>query len=218
MKKFLFCCAALCFSLILKSQNPAVAIVNNNVLYAGVANPVIVAAPGVAAEKLVLISDDLEILKTESNNYLLTPKPSVVQAVLSFVTISGKDTSYFGSFMFKVKQLPAPSLTFVNQQIQCNQLTIDRNLLRVAPILSFRYFDELFNIEREFPTVVSFSIAFNQGGNIVTKQINGNKLPADIVNELLSLPKGETVNFDNINVRWIDGSTNRESSFNLILM
>lgn len=204
--------------MIVKSQNPAVAIVNNNVLYAGVANPVIVAAPGVAAESLVLTSDDLEIVKTESNSYLLTPKPNIFQAVLSFVTINGKDTSYFGSYVFKVKQLPAPSLTFVNQQIQCNQLTIDRNLLRIEPILSFRYFDEFFNIERGYPTVVSFSIAYNLSGSIVTKQIMGNKLPADLVKELLSLPKGETVNFDNINVRMNDYSTYRESSFNLILM
>lgn len=203
--------------MILKSQDPVVAIVRNNVLYAGVPNAVIIAVPGIETNELDLISNNLRIEKIEGNHYLLTPISNSIQAELSFISIHGNDTTQLGSWMFKIKQIPSPALTFANQVVSCSEISIERNQIRTFPLLSFRYDDDFSQFNLSSPAVVNFSISYMLSGKITTKEIKGDKIPVVIVNEILSSADLESIVIDNINVRLNSGIVYREKSFKVIL-
>ncbi len=170
-----------------------------NVLYRGVKNPVSISVPGVAPE---LVKPSLQggtlrpDAKAGKGNYIAEVKGGSTAKVVVSAEIDGKSRK-MGEFEFRVKDVPAPVATIAGTKGGL----ISPNRLAAAPTVIPKM--ENFDFELFFK-VTKFDLVYQVGTDLITKPVNGSKIPADAVAQIKRLKKGSRVYIENIKAVMLD--------------
>jgi gliding motility-associated protein GldM len=170
-----------------------------NVLYRGVKNPVSVSVPGVAPE---LVKPSLQggtlrpDAKAGKGNYIAEVKGGSTAKVIVSAEVDGKQRK-MGEFEFRVKDVPAPVATIAGTKGGL----ISPNRLAAAPTVIPKM--ENFDFELFFK-VTKFDLVYQVGTDLMTKPVNGSKIPADAVAQIKRLKKGSRVFIENIKAVMLD--------------
>lgn len=170
-----------------------------NVLYRGVKNPISVSVPGVAPE---LVKPSLQggTLKPDSKagkgNYIAEVKGGAKAKVIVSAEVDGKQRK-MGEFEFRVKDVPPPVATIAGTKGGL----ISPNRLAAAPTVIPKM--ENFDFELFFK-VTKFDLVYQVGTDLITKPVNGSKIPADAVAQIKRLKKGSRVYIENIKAVMLD--------------
>jgi gliding motility-associated protein GldM len=170
-----------------------------NVLYRGVKNPVSVSVPGVAPElvKPSLTGGTLRPdAKAGKGNYIAEVKGGSTAKVIVSAEVDGKQRK-MGEFEFRVKDVPAPVATIAGTKGGL----ISPNRLAAAPTVIPKM--ENFDFELFFK-VTKFDLVYQVGTDLMTKPVNGSKIPADAVAQIKRLKKGSRVFIENIKAVMLD--------------
>lgn len=177
-----------------------------NVLYRGVKNPVSVSVPGVAPELVYpsitggTISPDS---RSGKGNYIVKTTGGSTVVLQISAQIEGK-TRPMGEFSFRVKDPPSPIATIAGVE----EGLVSANRLKAAPTV----IPKMKNFDFElFFQVTKFDIVYQIGTDLITKQIVGNSIPADDLDQIGRLRLGSRVYIESIKAIMLD-ENNRPAS------
>ena len=94
------------FTLTISAQDAVIAAAKMNVLYIGVANPLEIAMPSVATDKLIVSATNADIKKINNENYIAT----VSRPGVATITVNGNGITTTKTFRIKPIPDPFPSL------------------------------------------------------------------------------------------------------------
>lgn len=170
-----------------------------NVLYRGVKNPVSISVPGVAPE---LVKPSLQggtlrpDAKAGKGNYIAEVKGGSTAKVVVSAEVDGKQRK-MGEFEFRVKDVPPPTATIAGTEGGL----ISANRLAAAPTV----IPKMKNFDFElFYKTTKFDLVYQVGTDLITKPVNGSKIPADAVAQIKRLKKGSRVYIENIKAVMLD--------------
>jgi gliding motility-associated protein GldM len=174
-----------------------------NVMYKGLDNPIEVSVPGVAPNQ---ISVNCSGASMTGGNGKYVCKPGAGKEVVISVsakTNDGKSTS-MGSYKFRVKPVPTPKITWVNQT---DGGMVGASAGAGSPLIP-RMEDFDFDV---YSTITSFEIGFKLGGDYYVKQCTGNTIPGDVAAKIRGLGRGTTVSFSSVKMT-VPGGDRRSAS------
>jgi len=174
-----------------------------NVMYKGLDNPIEVSVPGVAPNQ---ISVNCSGGAMSGGNGKYSVKPGSGKEVVISVAAKntdGKSTS-MGSYKFRVKPVPTPKITWVNQT---DRGFVSGNAGAGSPLIP-RMEDFDFDV---YSTITSFEVGFKLGGDYYVKQCSGNSIPGDVAAKIRGLGKGTTVSFSSVKMT-VPGGDRRSAS------
>jgi gliding motility-associated protein GldM len=174
-----------------------------NVMYKGLDNPIEVSVPGVAPNN---ISVNCSGASMTGGNGKYVCKPSGGKEVIISVSAKstdGKSTS-MGSYKFRVKPVPTPKITWVNQT---DGGMVGASAGAGSPLIP-RMEDFDFDV---YSTITSFEIGFKLGGDYYVKQCTGNQIPGDVAQKIRGLSRGTTVSFSSVKMT-VPGGDRRSAS------
>jgi gliding motility-associated protein GldM len=169
-----------------------------NVLYAGLANPLSISAPGISASN-IKVSVSNGRIEQKGTGYLVYPEKAGLDVIVKVnAQIDGTD-KLIGSTPFRVKRVPNPIATVAGKNegvITKNQLIVEQGVFAEIPDFDF---------EMKF-TVTSFVVSTSKGGYVIDKPANGNRFTQEQIDLMKGLPSGSRLYIDNITVKGEDGS------------
>ncbi len=169
-----------------------------NYLYQGIENPVSIAVPEISSDKIQVSVINGNIKKIDNSHYIVIPG-NFKTLTLNVFSVEKKDTVYYGSFQFRVKQIPEHDLYIANTNMALKKKINKVNLL-AQPMLYYKI-SENFEFDIPAPLVLSFNLSYNNKGSVVDKAINGNKISGDIINEIMQLGPDTEIVISNIKVK-----------------
>jgi hypothetical protein len=182
---------------------PVVSAMNMNILYKGLDNPVQIAVPGNCDKVMIECSGGK--LSGENGKYMIRPG-SEKKVVVSVYTISKGKIQDTTKFLFRVKPVPTPTITWCGRisgetvKASCVQGYGYSNTCGgtgISPLIP-RMEDFDFDV---YATIQSYDIAYSLDGKIVEKKENkGNQITVDIANEIRNLPSGTAILFTNVSI------------------
>ena len=180
------------FSLVALAQKQAVIEVEkNNFFYEGIANPISIAVPGILSDALSVSVKGGSISKIDPIKYLFTPNIGAMQAEISIISISEKDTVYYGTQVFRIKSIPEPNLFFAGKTVVGDKVNIQKAMFRANPTIGFKFTD--FEFEIKPPVVVSAEYSYIKNGKNVSSSFTGSRFPDAAVAEIVNLPAGSEI-------------------------
>jgi gliding motility-associated protein GldM len=202
-KKMIVILIAIFFNYQLYSQTENSVVVSAdkmNILYIGIDNPVSVAAPGIASDKLkVSISNGT--ITGSNGKYIVQPIGGSESIIEVSAEVKPGDIKKVGSVVFKNKRIPDPSPCIGNY---CNtSLYITKEELLKNTNLSVSL-NLPFDIKFEIVSFVFSYIVENK--NKVDIPVTGNKFTQDIINSINKMNDGDELFIQNIKVKFSDGS------------
>lgn len=177
-----------------------------NVLYRGVKNPVSISVPGVAPENVKASLDGGTLSpdsKAGKGNFIAEVKGGSEATVRVTAQIDGKARP-MGDFKFRVKDVPAPVATIAGVE----EGLVSPARLAAAPTV----IPKMKNFDFElFFQVTKFDLVFQVGTDLITKQINGSRIPDNDLDQIKRLKSGSRVYIENIKAIMLD-ENNRPAS------
>lgn len=182
-----------------------------NVFYIGVANPVSISVPGVPSTS-VKPSISAGTLKSVGNGkYEVWVTTGTTKATINVAAQMGNKVSQMGKAEFRVKRIPDPTPMIANSKGGM----VGKSLLASASgIIPFM---EGFDFDLNF-VVTGYTFTMNIKGDLLEKNVVGNKLTPEIQKMIQSAAKGTKVYFENIKAKGPDGSTRALSSISIKLI
>lgn len=174
-----------------------------NVMYRGLDNPIEVSVPGVAPNQ---ISVNCSGGSMSGGNGKYVVKPGTGREIVISVgakNAEGKSQS-MGSYKFRVKSVPTPKVTWVNQS---DGGMVGANAGAGSPLIP-RMDDFDFDV---YATITGYTISFKVGGDLFSKACSGNTIPGDVAGKLRGLSKGSKVYFESVKMT-VPGGERRSAS------
>ncbi|MBE2246179.1 MAG: gliding motility protein GldM [Candidatus Competibacteraceae bacterium] len=172
-----------------------------NVFYRGLDNPISVSVPGVAPNNIVVSGTGIS---GSNGNYIVRPGAGNEMTITVSAKMPDGKTASMGSFKFRVKRVPTPTVIWANQ---ANGGKVAANAGAASPLIP-RMDDFDFDV---YSTIRSFDVAFNLNGSYYSKSCQGNTIPGEVSDKIRRLPKGTKVYFDNIKMS-IPGNETRTAN------
>ncbi len=187
---------------IVAKPSSAITLEQMNVFYAGVDNPISLAASGV----------DLNDLRPTINNGTLTPKGNgkyivkvsqTGKTTINLIAQVGNKAQSMGSFEFRVKRIPDPIPVINGLDEDAN--SADKNILANAGGIRAYMKDFDFAVT---PQIKSFTMQTQRGSELSPTLVsNGNRFTDDMVNLIKQARRGQKVFFEEIKANMPDGTT-----------
>ena len=179
-------------TLFISAQQMAVISVDkNNYVYAGIENPISIAIPGIKSSDISVEATGGVINKVDDGKYTFMPSANNKVATIDVYSGSGDEKIGHGSFSFRIKQIPAPDCYLGAFNLSENP-NIPKSTLKVSNFLIYR--SSITEFEVSVPTITKFTLIYTAAGSDVTsKEIVGNKIPSDVIDELMNLNDGAKV-------------------------
>jgi len=175
-----------------------------NVFYVGVPNPVSISAPGASLDELEIIGSGINFRKGKKpGEYIATASRANPRG--TEVTVRKKGGAKLGSSKFRVKRLPDPAATILNQK----EGLVSRGKLKAATFLKAEMENFDFDVKVK---VKQFKMTISIGGDLKEFVAKGNKLTGPMKKMLSQVRKGNRVYFEDIKVKMPDGSTRKVPS------
>lgn len=186
----------------------AIAAEKMNVFYAGIPNPVAIAAP-VAPERLRISWGGLSPVSKGGGKYEVTPDRKLIgQRVTISVSadLGTGRTQNMGSQEFRIKGVPNP-IAYIGSKIGSGK--ISKEILIQNTFLTAR----MENFDFELPwRITSYRITVVKNGREVASKTNsGSQFSSDIQNTIRSATSGTTFEFTEIKAQSIAGVKNLEN-------
>lgn len=181
-----------------------------NVFYIGVANPVSISVPGVPAAS-VKPSISAGTLKSLGNGkYEVWVTAGTTEATINVTAdVGGKPTS-MGKSKFRVKRIPDPTPMIANSK---GGLVAKSTLSASPGIIPYM---EGFDFDLNF-IITSYTFTMNVKGDLLEKNITGNKLTPEIQGMISKAAIGTKLYFENIKAVGPDKTTRALSSISIKL-
>lgn len=216
MKKTLLVliCIISCIQMTSYSQ-AVVSAAKNNFVYAGIENPISIAVFDISADNISVSTDNGKIRKVDNALYVLIPNTNARSLKIKVFSLKKNDTIIHGTSVFRILHVPHPEISIGGFNIT-NEITIQRNHLRVNNILHFSYpADFPFNLPG--PMVVKFNLMYKLNGEMVIHEIDGNKIPQNIITQLMELEESTKIIISDIFANTIDHGKSNMGSYSFIL-
>jgi len=172
-----------------------------NIIYRGIENPVSVAVPNVASNLVQVVASNATVRKIDDVHYMLLPTTNAQSLSFNVFSVTGKDTTWYGSFMFRVLPVPAPVLRVAGIAINGEEASLTFAMLKAQPYLSAALDNFLFDIKF---SVTSFIISFTNGEEVVSEDINGNQISKSFLDKIGKMEKPVKVTISNVVVQGPD--------------
>lgn len=204
MKHFfttLLMCCLTTLSLGQEHQYPVVAATRMNIVYAGLENPLSIAAPGLASEDLIIEVDTVHQLFRQGNGWVLIP---TIDSHIADIKVSKRNAdneqTELGTLSFRVKRIPDPSLTWGKAR---NGEGISKSILRYPPPV----FAQMANFDFEVKArIVSFDLNFYRDGAVISMSSNTSRCTEPMAQALQNLNVDDVVYIDNAVAAMPDGT------------
>lgn len=185
-----------------ESLSPLVSLVNMNVFYRGMNNPIEISIPGIYDQVLIECSGGT--LTGENGKYKVKPGDGDKATISIFRIINGEiqDTTHF---YFRIKPVPNPDITWGGRK---TGEVIDGAVAALSPLVPM-----MENFEFDvYAMITSFDIKYSYADvKVNRKEIEGNIIPKDLAMHMNRLPSGTIVYFENIKIS-VPGGDERLSS------
>ncbi len=216
MKKTLLVllCIISCIQMTSYSQ-AVVSAAKNNFVYAGIENPISIAVFDISADKIEVSTDNGKLRKVDNALYVLVPNTNARSLKIKVFSMEKKDTIIHDTYEFRILHVPHPEISIGRFNIT-NEITIQRNHLRVNNILHFSYPAD-FPFDLAGPMVVKFNLMYKLNGEMVVHEIEGNKIPQNIINQLMELEESTKIIISDIIAKTINDSNSNMGSGSFIL-
>ena len=192
-------------SYMVAEPSATIAATKMNVFYVGVNNPVQVSAPGVA----------LDEIEPSGAGLSFRPDPKVPGGYIvrasranprgTDVVVKKKDGTVLGKSKFRVKRLPDPAASILNQK----EGLISMGKLKAATFLKAEMENFDFDVKVQ---VASFKMTVSIGGDLKEFVAKGNNLTGAMRKMLSAVRRGNRVYFEEIKVKMPDGSVRKVPS------
>ena len=181
-----------------------------NVLYAGIANPISIAVPGVPEGSISATMTNGSLTR-QGNAWVAHPTQVGAECVITVTAeMDGQRTSV-GTTSFKVRKLPDPTpyIAYKDDKGQPNQYKGGRGfskaLLLGAGGIGAAIDDGILNIEYQ---VLSFELVrFDQMGNALVERAQGNRFSERQVSAIKQLQRGKRIYINHVQAKGPDGIT-----------
>lgn len=181
-----------------------------NVFYIGVANPVSISVPGVPATS-VKPSISAGTLKPLGNGkYEVWVNTGTTKVTINVAADMGGKVTSMGSAEFRVKRIPDPTPMIANSKGGNVSKSALASASGIIPYM------EGFDFDLNF-LITGYTFTMNVRGDLLEKNVGGNKLTPDIQKMIQGAAKGTKVYFENIKAKGPDGSSRALSSISLKL-
>ncbi|MGE5425143.1 MAG: gliding motility protein GldM [Syntrophothermus sp.] len=173
-----------------------------NVFYIGVDNPVDITVPG-SPEK-VIPSISVGKIRQEGKGFIVydLPKSGAKEAVINVSAVFSGKAKSMGNYTARLKRVPDPEAKIAGKR----DGFIAKNLLLASPYVICEM-PVGFDFDLKFQ-VVSFDFVTDQGGDVQTVKVNGNRFNSEIIGRLQNAKKNKRIYIENITVRGPDGDRN----------
>jgi hypothetical protein len=170
-----------------------------NILYVGVENPVSVAVAGIDAKLVSIKAIGATIRKVDDIHYMISPTGKSREILLMVYAVNGVDTTDYGSFRYRVKYVPQPTLIVAGVASNAeNKVSIPFPILQSQPKITCSVMNFLFDISYN---IESFTLSYVDDGKIVKETIAGNQIPQSILTNLSQLNKPVDITLTDIKVK-----------------
>ena len=197
-----------------KDLTAVISVDKMNELYVGLENPVTIAVPEVASEKIQIEVKGGTYQKLTNTQYLVIPDEGNQLAIRSF-SIENGDTTDYGTSLFRIKQVPNPNLNLSGHIISDGKkLELPMNAVIANPQFIFQF--DNFVFEMEPLKIQSYLIlAFTEEGETIEHtQVSGDTIPLDLIEKINALKdKSATIIITNVSLE--NGNRAKGISFNL---
>lgn len=174
-----------------------------NVLYAGYDNPISVSASGVAADKISLSLNGGTLSPKGNGKYVARPSKVGQDVTFSVNGVVGGKPQSLGSFSFKVRKLPDPSVFIAVGDDLISGGRIAKGSIVGAKSLTAAIDDGLLNIPFR---VLSFECVFHDRmGNVLTRASSSASFTEDQRNLIRTLSKGKRFYISSVRTIGPDG-------------
>lgn len=176
-----------------------VSVERNNYIYAGVENPLSIAIPGVSENNVYVSCEDGTIKNINGINYTLIANNRT--AILQVFEIKKNDTVFIEKYELRVIQIAAPDIYISGNNISGKDAIINKNILRTNPNIYLKYPDQVEGLIKNAHLILSFNLNYTKDGIPVTKTIQGNKIPNEIIQLMITLPEGTQFQISEIKIQ-----------------
>ncbi len=179
-----------------------------NVMYRGLDNPIEVSVPGVAPNN-VIVNCSGGSMSGGNGKYIVKPGTGKeINISVSAKNTDGKSQN-MGSYKFRVKSVPTPKVTWVNQ---ADGGMVGANAGAGSPLIP-RMEDFDFDV---YATITGFTISFKMGGDLYSKACSGNTIPGDVASKIRGLGKGTKVYMESVKMT-VPGGERRSASATFVI-
>jgi gliding motility-associated protein GldM len=202
--KTILCIAALLINAASYAQTsnaPVIAVDNMNVLYVGVDNPISIAVPGVASDKLIVTIENGSIINREGK-YIVRVSTGTEATIHVSAELKPGETKELGSTKFRIKKIPDP-VAYVSGIASTDYYSITKNELLQNPVINV-----MINVPFELTfTLTSFTFTYSKGSSLITLKAFGNRLDEKMIEAIKSMEDGKKFYLEDIKVVGPDGAT-----------
>lgn len=168
-----------------------------NVLYRFVENPIDLSVPGVPAERMSAAISNGSIVRGPNGSWIAKPGAGNDARVEGIVTMPEGGTRRIGPVLFRVKDLPAPSVIFLGKN--STDTKVERSLLQDPKCVSARLVGSEFDVQFE---VLSFELQIMRGNQIIPfDRVQGGCPDEDMKTALKALKRNDRVFLMDVKVR-----------------
>lgn len=175
-----------------------------NVFYVGVDNPVSISAPGASLEEIDVKGAGVSFRKGKKPGEYIA-RASRANARGTEISVVKKDGSKLGGMKFRIKRLPDPAASILNQK----EGLVSKGKLKAATFLKAEMENFDFDVKVK---VKQFKMTISIGGDLKEFVAKGNKLTGPMRSMLAQVRRGNRVYFEEIKVKMPDGSTRKVPS------
>lgn len=177
----------------------SVSATNMNVLYAGVSNPISLAAAGVSNNELIAEISAGSLKKDKNGNWVARVPSGMNRVSISISIKSEGKTKNLGKQLFRVKEVPDP-IPYI--ALTKSGIMNKENLL-IAARLTPRMPDD-FEFDCNF-NILSFSMTLQKGFNSMKFESKSDKITEEMLKEIKFSNRGQKLIFDEIVVSAPEG-------------
>jgi gliding motility-associated protein GldM len=172
-----------------------------NIFYIGLENPISVAVPGIASDK-IRISITNGTISGSNGHYIVNVNKADEAIIDVFIEIKPGENQKVGSYSFRLLMVPDPSVTLGNYNPENKRIYISKKELIQNGELKISC-----NIPYELKfEVTSFSFVYVKDGDVLPIKISGNRFNDEIVKAINNMKAGDRIFIEDINILGPGGS------------
>lgn len=166
-----------------------------NILYANLENPVSVAVTGMEADNTIIEVEGATKRKIGTLQYMITPSKAYSTVKIRVYFVNGDKKELQGCSEFRVLPIPPGTVRIANVLMDNSSHTIRLNALRSNPYVLYTL--EGFEFQVKY-RVLSFTVVYTVEGKTMEEEVQGNKIPTEILASIASQDKPALVSVKDI--------------------
>ena len=182
-----------------------------NVFYRGIDNPVAIAVPGVASDKISATCAGHSLRAgAKKGEWIIKPGTGKEANISVSATMTDGSKKSFPVKNFRVKPIPDPEPRFGGKTPVDNAIKRDDFVITPGIRADMKNFE--FDVK---VSVKSFTMVFIRGGQYIERKSNSNKVTSEMKAMMDKVKRGEKIYIEEIMVKMPDGTTRKLANMGL---